>query len=77
MEQIDSLNSRIDDIKKITELTEIEIQNIHKQNEDIVKNQQIILEKTYQIEQMEIKDKKLEKVLDVLYMNENTLKFVI
>lgn len=56
MEQIDSLNSRIDDIKKITELTEIEIQNIHKQNEDIVKNQQIILEKTYQIEQMEIKD---------------------
>lgn len=39
MEQIDSLNSRIDDIKKITELTEIEIQNIHKQNEDIVKNQ--------------------------------------
>ena len=77
MEQIDSLTSRIDDIKKITELTEIEIQNIHKQNEDIVKNQQIILEKTYQIEQMEIKDKKLEKVLDVLYMNENTLKFVI
>jgi hypothetical protein len=77
MEQIDSLNSRIEDIKKITELTEIEIQNIHKQNEDIVKNQQIILEKTYQIEQMEIKDKKLEKVLDVLYMNENTLKFVI
>ena len=73
MEQIDSLNSRIEDIKKITELTEIEIQNIHKQNEDIVKNQQIILEKTYQIEQMEIKDKKLEKVLDVLYMNENTL----
>ena len=56
MEQIDSLTSRIDDIKKITELTEIEIQNIHKQNEDIVKNQQIILEKTYQIEQMEIKD---------------------
>ena len=77
MEQIDSLNSRIEDIKKITELTEIEIQNIHKQNEDLVKNQQIILEKTYQIEQMEIKDKKLEKVLDVLYMNENTLKFVI
>ena len=77
MEQIDSLNSRIDDIKKITELTEIEIQNIHKQNADIVKNQQIILEKTYQIEQMETKDKNLEKVLDVLYMNENTLKFVI
>ena len=47
MEQVDTLTKRIDDIKRITELTKVEIENIHKQNEDITKNEAIILEKSY------------------------------
>ena len=76
-ESVNTLTSRIDDIKKITELTQMEISNIHKQNEDIEKNQQRILSKTYEIEQMDKKDSKLSEVLDILYKHESTLKFVI
>jgi hypothetical protein len=40
----------------ISNLTQDEINNIHKQNEDIQKNQALILEKTGQIAIMEKKD---------------------
>ena len=40
-------------------------------------NEQIIVEKSYLIENMEKKDNKLNDVLDVLVKHENSLKFCI
>lgn len=45
-DKIKNLDKRIEDLTSICELTQEDIDNIHKQNEDIEKNKQIIKEKT-------------------------------
>ena len=58
-EQIQNLKSRVADIQMITKLTQEEIENMRKQNEDVAKNQELLALKTKQADLFKKKDEGL------------------
>ena len=76
-EEIETLQIRIKDINLISSLTQAEIDNIMRQNEDFEKNNQIIEMRQKQIKQMEQKDQQLSDVIEIFIKQEKTLKDVI
>ena len=76
-EEIETFQNRIKDINLISSLTQAEIDNIMRQNEDFEKNNQIIEMRQKQIKQMEQKDQQLSDVIEIFIKQEKTLKDVI
>jgi hypothetical protein len=68
---------QIKDAKQVTQLINEQILEIHNKNDDAVKNKQILEELTRKVDEMEKKDQKLSKVMEILVKNEKTLKALI
>ena len=76
-QEVNKLESRINDIKRITELTQSEVTNILNQNDNSEQKQQLIAQKKAEIEHMEGRENQLTQVLNILIDDEKTLGFCL
>jgi len=77
LEEIDGLQRRIEDINKITALTQKGIDEKLAENKNLQKNTQLLSEKKLRVAQMEKRSELLGGSLDCFVDHEKTLKYCI
>ena len=75
--EIEQIQKRIADIKRITDLTQREINTILEQNDDVEKSKRMIAERKETISKMESHEEKLNTVLAILLKHEKTISHFV